>query len=84
MSNAKPIDGNQIAAKVLEEVKVEATKFKQKQGRQPGLAVVLVGEDPGSAVYVRMKIRDCGLCGDRVLFPSPSRRDAHTGAVGTG
>ncbi len=63
MSNAKPIDGNLIAAKVLEEVAVETAKFSQDNGRLPGLAVVLVGDDPGSAVYVRMKIRDCGLCG---------------------
>ena len=67
MSNAKPIakpiDGNLIAKKVLEEVAVDAATFKKEHGRQPGLAVVLVGDDPGSAVYVRMKIRDCGLCG---------------------
>jgi methylenetetrahydrofolate dehydrogenase (NADP+)/methenyltetrahydrofolate cyclohydrolase len=60
---AKPIDGNLIAKKVLEEVAVDAAAFKKEHGRQPGLAVVLVGDDPGSAVYVRMKIRDCGLCG---------------------
>ena len=63
MSIAKPIDGNLIAKKVLEEVAVDAAAFKKEHGRQPGLAVVLVGDDPGSAVYVRMKIRDCGLCG---------------------
>jgi methylenetetrahydrofolate dehydrogenase (NADP+)/methenyltetrahydrofolate cyclohydrolase len=60
---AKPIDGNLIAKKVLEEVAVDTATFKKEHGRQPGLAVVLVGDDPGSAVYVRMKIRDCGLCG---------------------
>lgn len=63
MSSAKLIDGNVIAAKVLEEVSVDTAKFRKSQGRSPGLAVVLVGEDPASSVYVRMKIRDCGKCG---------------------
>ena len=63
MGSAKFIDGNEIAAKVLEEVAVEAAQFRKNQGRGPGLAVVLVGEDPASSVYVRMKIRDCGKCG---------------------
>jgi methylenetetrahydrofolate dehydrogenase (NADP+)/methenyltetrahydrofolate cyclohydrolase len=63
MSIAKPIDGNLIAKKVLEEVAADAAAFHKEHGRKPGLAVVLVGDDPGSAVYVRMKIRDCGLCG---------------------
>ncbi|MDT8396021.1 MAG: bifunctional methylenetetrahydrofolate dehydrogenase/methenyltetrahydrofolate cyclohydrolase FolD [bacterium] len=63
MSHAKPVDGNLIASKVLAEVAVEAARFNKDHGRAPGLAVVLVGDDPGSAVYVRMKIRDCGLCG---------------------
>jgi methylenetetrahydrofolate dehydrogenase (NADP+)/methenyltetrahydrofolate cyclohydrolase len=63
MSTAKHIDGNQIAAKVLEEVSSESEGFKREHGRPPGLAVVLVGEDPASSVYVRMKIRDCGKCG---------------------
>ncbi|MDF1525429.1 MAG: bifunctional methylenetetrahydrofolate dehydrogenase/methenyltetrahydrofolate cyclohydrolase FolD [bacterium] len=63
MSGAKLIDGNVIAAKVLEEVSIDTAKFRESQGRSPGLAVVLVGEDPASSVYVRMKIRDCGKCG---------------------
>jgi len=63
MSTGKFIDGNQIAAKVLGEVAEETRVFQHQRGRQPGLAVVLVGEDPASSVYVRMKIRDCGKCG---------------------
>lgn len=63
MNGAKLIDGNAIAAKVLEEVSVEAARFRKERDRDPGLAVVLVGEDPASSVYVRMKIRDCGKCG---------------------
>jgi methylenetetrahydrofolate dehydrogenase (NADP+)/methenyltetrahydrofolate cyclohydrolase len=63
MGTAKLIDGNKIAAKVLKEVSSESEVFRRERGRPPGLAVVLVGEDPASAVYVRMKIRDCGKCG---------------------
>ncbi|UCG39207.1 MAG: bifunctional methylenetetrahydrofolate dehydrogenase/methenyltetrahydrofolate cyclohydrolase FolD [bacterium] len=63
MGNAKLIDGNLIAGKVLQEVSAQSAEFRHDRGRPPGLAVVLVGEDPASAVYVRMKIRDCGLCG---------------------
>jgi methylenetetrahydrofolate dehydrogenase (NADP+)/methenyltetrahydrofolate cyclohydrolase len=63
MNTAKPIDGNRIAAKVIEEVSAETGVFQRERGRSPGLAVVLVGEDPASAVYVKMKVRDCGKCG---------------------
>jgi len=63
MGRAKLIDGNAIAGRVLEEVSREAEEFRNTQGRGPGLAVVLVGEDPASSVYVRMKIKDCGKCG---------------------
>jgi len=63
MGGAKLIDGNEIAAKVLDEVSVEAEEFRTNSGRSPGLAVVLVGEDPASSVYVRMKVRDCAKCG---------------------
>ncbi len=63
MNTAKLIDGNGIAAKVLEEVSLQSEAFRRERGRSPGLAVVLVGEDPASTVYVRMKIRDCSKCG---------------------
>jgi methylenetetrahydrofolate dehydrogenase (NADP+)/methenyltetrahydrofolate cyclohydrolase len=63
MSGAKIIDGNEISKRVLAEVKAEAEVFRSRHGRSPGLAVVLVGDDPASSVYVRMKIRDCGLSG---------------------
>jgi methylenetetrahydrofolate dehydrogenase (NADP+) / methenyltetrahydrofolate cyclohydrolase len=49
------IDGKQIAAKVREQVAGEVAKLKAQHGLTPGLAVVLVGEDPASKVYVRNK-----------------------------
>lgn len=54
MSKAQIIDGKAFAAKVREQVAQEAAALKAK-GLTPGLAVVLVGEDPASQVYVRNK-----------------------------
>ncbi|MDK2817195.1 MAG: methylenetetrahydrofolate dehydrogenase / methenyltetrahydrofolate cyclohydrolase [Moorella sp. (in: firmicutes)] len=55
---AQILDGKQIAAAVREEVKQEVARLKE-QGITPGLAVVLVGDDPASQVYVRNKHRAC-------------------------
>ena len=52
---AKVIDGKAFAAKVRAQVQAEVAKLKEAQGITPGLAVVLVGEDPASQVYVRNK-----------------------------
>ena len=54
---ARLIDGKAAAAELRARIAVEVAKFKAAQGRAPGLAVVLVGEDPASAVYVRNKGR---------------------------
>ena len=63
MSPAKIISGKEISERVLSEVRVDTDAFRSRHGRSPGLAVVLVGEDPASTVYVRMKIRDCDISG---------------------
>jgi len=52
---ARRIDGKAAAATLRADVAVEVAKFRAATGRSPGLAVVLVGEDPASAVYVRSK-----------------------------
>ncbi|MBL8918407.1 MAG: bifunctional methylenetetrahydrofolate dehydrogenase/methenyltetrahydrofolate cyclohydrolase FolD [Myxococcaceae bacterium] len=52
---AQLIDGKALAAKVREEVKAAAAAVTQKYGRPPGIAVVRVGEDPASLVYVSSK-----------------------------
>ncbi|MDB5664264.1 bifunctional methylenetetrahydrofolate dehydrogenase/methenyltetrahydrofolate cyclohydrolase FolD [Cypionkella sp.] len=52
---ATVIDGKVFAAKVRAQVQAHVTKLKADHGIQPGLAVVLVGEDPASQVYVRNK-----------------------------
>ena len=55
MSHAYAIDGKAIAAKVRADVAVDVARMKAQHGFAPGLAVVLVGEDPASKVYVRNK-----------------------------
>ncbi|MBR2375295.1 MAG: bifunctional methylenetetrahydrofolate dehydrogenase/methenyltetrahydrofolate cyclohydrolase FolD [Clostridia bacterium] len=57
----KIIDGKAIAAELREELKA---KIAQKT-KKPGLAVVIVGEDPASRIYVRNKIKACGELGVR-------------------
>lgn len=52
---ARRIDGKAAAAELRERVARGAAEFERRCGRPPGLATVLVGEDPASAVYVRMK-----------------------------
>jgi len=59
------IDGKAVAAEVLARVGSEAAAFQAKSGRPPGLAVVLVGEDPASRVYVRNKSREAEAAGFR-------------------
>jgi methylenetetrahydrofolate dehydrogenase (NADP+)/methenyltetrahydrofolate cyclohydrolase len=54
---ARLLDGKAVAAKVRAEVAVRAAAFAARTGRRPGLAVVQVGEDPASSVYVRNKRR---------------------------
>lgn len=61
---AKIIDGAAVAAAIRSECR-ERIRSLADQGVQPGLAVVLVGSDPASAVYVRNKIRACAEVGIR-------------------
>ena len=58
------IDGKATAAAINAETKVMAEELTRKH-RAPGLAVVLVGDDPASQVYVRNKVRTCGELGIR-------------------
>jgi methylenetetrahydrofolate dehydrogenase (NADP+)/methenyltetrahydrofolate cyclohydrolase len=70
-SGAKLIDGNAIAATMRAELAGEIAALK-KQGVTPGLAVVLVGDNPASQVYVRMKGKACdeaGLYHETIRLP---------------
>ena len=53
------IDGRAVSAAVRERITKETAEFKEKTGITPGLAVVLVGENPASQVYVRNKHKAC-------------------------
>ncbi|MCR5485429.1 MAG: bifunctional methylenetetrahydrofolate dehydrogenase/methenyltetrahydrofolate cyclohydrolase FolD [Clostridiales bacterium] len=66
MGTAKLIDGKVISAKVLSDVADEVKDLKQR-GVEPCLAVILVGEDPASQVYVRNKKLKCEQVGIRSL-----------------
>lgn len=56
---AEILDGKAVALRVRAEAKARATEFTARHGRPPGLAVVKVGVDPASAVYVRNKRLAC-------------------------
>jgi methylenetetrahydrofolate dehydrogenase (NADP+)/methenyltetrahydrofolate cyclohydrolase len=68
---ARVIDGKAVAGAVKERVKVDLVAFEEEFGRAPGLATVLVGEDPASEVYVGMKVRACAEVGIRSIHQQP-------------
>jgi methylenetetrahydrofolate dehydrogenase (NADP+)/methenyltetrahydrofolate cyclohydrolase len=57
------IDGNKIAQDIRNEVRQDALELKEQKGIIPGLAVVLVGEDPASKIYVGKKAKACAEVG---------------------
>lgn len=68
---AQIIDGKKIAATVQQELVERIQKLKEK-GMTPGLAAVLVGENPASAIYVQSKVKKCqelGLFSETVRLP---------------
>lgn len=72
------IDGKELAASMRVELAENVKEFAEKTGRQIGLAVVLVGEDPASQVYVRNKIKACeevGIKSFSYYLPADIRQD---------
>ncbi|MCB8980349.1 MAG: bifunctional methylenetetrahydrofolate dehydrogenase/methenyltetrahydrofolate cyclohydrolase FolD [Ardenticatenaceae bacterium] len=65
--SAKVIDGTKVAARVRDEIATAVAEMKEKYNYTPGLATVLVGEDPASATYVRSKQRMCERLGIRSI-----------------
>ncbi|HEY4472874.1 MAG TPA: bifunctional methylenetetrahydrofolate dehydrogenase/methenyltetrahydrofolate cyclohydrolase FolD [Stellaceae bacterium] len=63
MADARIIDGKAIAAELRERVAAAAATLRNEHGITPGLAAVLVGDDPASQVYVRSKARACTAAG---------------------
>jgi methylenetetrahydrofolate dehydrogenase (NADP+)/methenyltetrahydrofolate cyclohydrolase len=67
--SARIIDGTRIGREIRAEVAAEVERLRTEEGVVPGLAVILVGNDPASEVYVRSKTRACAEAGmnDRLL-----------------
>ena len=83
---ARIIDGKAAAAALRARVGDEVTKFRAATGRAPGLAVVLVGEDPASAVYVRSKgkaTREAGMESFEHRLPATATQDELLALVDT-
>jgi methylenetetrahydrofolate dehydrogenase (NADP+)/methenyltetrahydrofolate cyclohydrolase len=75
---AKRIDGKAAAQAIRERVAAHVADFERRIGRPPGLATVLVGEDPASAVYVRSKNRataEAGMAGFAHNLPVTTSED---------
>ena len=72
------IDGKLVSAHLREQIKKDVAALKEKSGVTPGLAVVLVGDDPASAVYVRNKHRACdevGMYSEVITMPADTSED---------
>ena len=72
---AKILDGRTLAAEIQSEIGAGVLEMQQKHGVTPGLAALLVGDDPASAVYVRNKRRACeeaGIFSETFGMPSDS------------
>jgi methylenetetrahydrofolate dehydrogenase (NADP+) / methenyltetrahydrofolate cyclohydrolase len=70
--SAQVIDGKAVAAGVRERVGAEVAELTSELGRPPGLATVLVGDDPASAIYVRRKREACEQVGIRSNHQEPA------------
>ncbi|MDD4748974.1 MAG: tetrahydrofolate dehydrogenase/cyclohydrolase catalytic domain-containing protein, partial [Methanosarcinaceae archaeon] len=62
-NESKIIDGRALAKKVEADVKLGVEALQKEQGITPGLATILVGEDPASKMYVRLKHKACDRVG---------------------
>jgi len=79
MADATVIDGKAFSETLVQQIAQEAQKIADAIGRPPALAVVLVGEDPASAVYVRNKIERTTKAGMRsIVHRLPDTTDQET------
>jgi methylenetetrahydrofolate dehydrogenase (NADP+)/methenyltetrahydrofolate cyclohydrolase len=82
--SATIIDGKAIGAEIREGVKREVEELKARLGRVPGLATVLVGDNPASAAYVRMKGQACteaGIYSVKPTLPADATQEQVEGLV---
>ncbi len=83
--SAKVIDGTAIAALVRAEIKAEVQRLQADRGVTPGLATILIGDNPASATYVRNKRRACEEVGIRSFgyeLPATTTEDELLGLLG--
>lgn len=72
--SGKILDGKWVRDQILEELRPRVAALAAKR-RPPGLAAVLVGNDPASEIYVRNKIKACadlGIYSEKITPPTPS------------
>ncbi len=72
------INGKEISEKIRQELKLQVEELTKKKGRVPGLATILVGEDPASKVYIGSKIKACAQIGVKSFhnnMPAGSTRE---------
>ena len=80
------IDGKQVAASVIEAVKAATTTLVEEAGVKPGLAVVIVGNDPASHAYVSAKGRmakECGFASVQHTLPEETTQETLAALVGS-
>ncbi len=84
MSTARLLDGTAVANSIREELRPRIAAFTDRYGRQPGLGIVLAGDDPASAIYVGSKLKSAGDIGcrtDLIRLPATASLDDALAAV---
>jgi methylenetetrahydrofolate dehydrogenase (NADP+)/methenyltetrahydrofolate cyclohydrolase len=82
--SARLLDGASVARAIKDEVAVEVAEYS-KRGLRPGLAAVLVGNDPASQIYVSNKVKTCaelGLYSERIELPETASTEQVLALVG--
>ena len=78
MAQARRLDGKAAAEAIRESLRPRIARFSAAAGRPPGLGILLAGDDGGSAIYVRNKVRACealGICADLRRLPDEATLD---------
>ena len=82
----KLLDGKFVRDQILAELRPRIERVRSASGRPPGLAVVLVGNDPASQIYVRNKVKTCeelGIFSENITPPATSSNSPTTTKIGT-
>lgn len=82
--DARKIDGKGLAGKLEAQVRLDVEKLKRERGITPGLATILVGDDPASKMYVRLKHKACeraGILAEDHFLLANTTQDELTGLI---